>query len=583
MKLKVKIATLGSCITRDNFNSKINPYYKHFFEVVMHQNQTTIPSLMSPKTDLFVSKEFINKTPYIQGLLNKEFNKEFLTSLIDVKPDYLIMDFDPDVKFGLLKISNDMYITDNHNFRGIPQLKDKEKLNINENYNQYFDIWKDSITRFFEFMNSNVPNCKIVLIKGRFEEEFSDGTSLNEMRIKKKLPIQDHIEMNKVWGSLDEYITNNYDVEVIDMTDTSYKLNKNHMWGPYYLHYEDRYYNNVLNKLIKLTYNDKNKSLNNLKRPIQRLYLNDKYELLQTKAVEVVLNSDKNIIKLARKNKEIYNLYKDLLRNDYILYYHNNGISKFYKRKFIKELWKRKDLHQQGELFYTLDYPKEDKINRIDSNKKLLVVFNCMPGEKYYDHYAISNRMFSKFFSEVDKNLVKNVHILRPMDLNLSHGSHYINTVNYNNMEKDIIDTIKVVKEKLEIEDKDIVLYGVSKGGTGALYYGSLLDLKCLAVDPIVSLAEYNKKDAHFLTDFRKVDLGEDINKNLSRKSEEEKYIICSENVEFNYSKIQDIKGDNIIKLNKVDKFIETHPDISRQTIPEQLTILNKMLLNFKL
>lgn len=581
--MKVRVATLGSCITRDNFNSKINPYYKQFFEVVASQNQTAIPSLMSEKADLIVSKEFIKKPPYTQELLHKEFNKEFLSTLIDVKPEYLIMDFDPDVKFGLLKLDDNTYITNNHKFRRIPQLQNQEIWNINETYEEYFSVWKESVTRFFEFMNSNVPDCKIILVKGRFEEEFTDGTSLNEMRNKKKLPIQDHIEMNKVWDSLDEYITNNYDVEVIDMVDTSYKLNKNHLWGPYYLHYEDRYYNTVLNKLIKLVYLDKSITLDSLIKTTQIITPNENYELLHTKTVEVTLNSNENIIEMARKDKNIYNLYKDLLKNDYILYFHNKGKSKLQKREYMKELWKRKDLYQQGDTFYTLDYPKQANEKELNDNKKLLVIFNSLPNEELLDNHSVSKRIFSKHFEDIEEHLVDNVHILRPMDLNLSHGSHYINTSINTNMEKDIVNTIKNVKEKLGIDDKDIVLYGSAKGGTGALYYSSLLDLKCLAVGPIISLEECNKSDNYFLTDYRKIDLGEDINNNLTRKSDKEKYIICSGNVDFNYSKIQEIDENNIKKLNKVDSFIKTNQDIYRETIPEQLTLLNKMLLNVKL
>lgn len=577
--MKIKIATLGCCITRDNFNSKINPYYKYYFDVVASQNQTAIPSLMSTKDSLSICEEYIGKPTYTQELLYKEFNKEFLSTLIDVKPDYLVMDFYPDVKFGLLKLNDDTYITNNHKFKGIPQLQNKETHNINERYEEYFPIWKESVNNFFDFMNSNLPDCKIILIKGRFKEEFSDGTSLNELRIQKNIPIQDYIEMNKVWDRLDEYIIENYDVEVIDMVNAVYKLNKKHIWGPYYLHFEDEYYNTILNELIKLTYTNKSESISNLKHSIQRIYLNDDYKLLHTKAVEVELNSDKNIIQLARRNDDIYNIYKDLLKNDYILYYHKDGKSKFYKRKHIKDLWRRKDLHKQGDIFYTLDYPNGRKINN-DINKKLLVIFNCMPGETHYDSYAISNRIFPKTFPEIERSLVKNVHILRPMDLNLSHGSHYINTVNNQNMEQDIVDTINNVKGKLGIDDKDIVLYGVSKGGTGALYYSSLLDLKSLAVDPIISLGEYNKNDAHFLRGFRKEDLTEDINNNLSRKSNEEKYIIGSENVRFNYSKLEGIKGDNIKKFNKIDEHIKSHPDVSKNTVPEQLMLLNEMLLD---
>lgn len=488
------------------------------------------------------------------------------------------MDFDPDVKFGLLKLEDGNFITNNPRFNGIPQLKNSRKININENFDEYFEIWKNAINIFFEFMKTNVPGCKIILIKGRFKDTFTDGTSLTEVRKQQNIPLQNFVEMNKTWNILDEYIVSKFNVNVIDMSETDYSLNKNHIWGPYYLHYEDKFYNSILNKLIFHTYSEKEIKLESLDRAIQRLYLNDEQVILGTKIVEVVLDSDENIIKLSRKSKNAYNLYKDLLKKDYIFYYHNNGISKLYKRKNINDLWRRKDLYQEGDHFYTLNTPNDRKENKNINEKKLLVIFNCMPGSEHYDSYNISNRLFPNFFNGIERNLIKNVYTLRPMDLNCSHGSHYVNTINNNTMEKDIINMIYKVKSELEIEDKNIVLYGVSKGGTGSLYYGSKLDLKCLAVDPIISLEEYNKNDTHFLKDMRKVNLVSDINNNLYKKSNCEKHIIGSENVPFNYSKIKEIEGSNVIKYNKLDNHIQTHPDVSKNTVPEQLMILNILL-----
>ncbi|KIX90648.1 hypothetical protein TP70_06860 [Staphylococcus microti] len=315
---------------------------------------------------------------------------------------------------------------------------------------------------------------------------------------------------------------------------------------------------------------------------MQKIYLNDDYELLQTKQIEVVIGSDTNLIQLARKNDKAYQLYKNLLKNDYILYFHKDGISKLYKRRFVNELWQRKDLNQVGDIFYTLDHPKDRKDNTSISDKKLIVIFSCMPGSDTYDSHLIGDRMFKKLFDSIERSLVKNVYTMRIMDLNLSHGSHFINSVNYQSMSQDISDAIIEVKEKLNLHDNDIVLYGVSKGGTGALYYGAKLDLKCLAVDPIINLGEYNRKDVHFLRDLRQVDVSDDINAFLSQGSHYEKYVIGSENVPFNYEHICKIIGANVVKINKKDSHIQTHPDVSPNTIPEQLMLLNKMLLDMK-
>src|SRR5699024_4504068 len=153
------------------------------------------------------------------------------------------------------------------------------------------------------------------------------------------------------------------------------------------------------------------------------------------------------------------------LKNDYILYFHEGTISKFYKRKFVNELFQRKDLKKYNDLFYTLDKPIGRKLNN-KAPKKLLIIFTCMPNLNEYDSSLMPKRMFHKFFDGIERSLVKNVYTMRIMDLNVSHGSQYISTSNYPEYEKDIQNSILSVKEQLGIEDENIVLYGGSKGGT---------------------------------------------------------------------------------------------------------------------
>ena len=69
------------------------------------------------------------------------------------------------------------------------------------------------------------------------------------------------------------------------------------------------------------------------------------------------------------------------------------------------------------------------------------------------------------------------------------------------------------------------------------------------------------------------------INQYLANGSNQSKYVISSENVVFNFAKAQEIKGDNLQLINKKDTHITAHPEVSRNTVPEQMTILNMLFL----
>ncbi|MEK4924368.1 XcbB/CpsF family capsular polysaccharide biosynthesis protein [Cytobacillus sp. FSL R5-0569] len=285
---------------------------------------------------------------------------------------------------------------------------------------------------------------------------------------------------------------------------------------------------------------------------------------------------NKSLLNLAREYENAYKMYKEIISKDYILYYHDKNNSRFCKRGLFENLWVRKDLIKQGELFYSIDEQIENK-ETILQRKKLLVIFSCMPRPEDYDSSLTADRCFTPFFKSIARSLVKDVIIMRIMDLNLSHGSHYINTYNYPNMEDDVQAAIEIVSSQYNIEKENILLYGVSKGGTGALYHGSKNDYKVVAVDPIISLEEYNNNnDEHFLVGLRKVDLIEDINSFLS-ESKLTKFVIGNENVKFNYKKIMEL-NDKVEKVILKDDKITHHNEVSRNCVPEQLTLLNMLL-----
>lgn len=72
---------------------------------------------------------------------------------------------------------------------------------------------------------------------------------------------------------------------------------------------------------------------------------------------------ENNLLELARKNPILKEKYKQLLLNDYVLYFHKDGISRFIKRILSYEVLDENKYISDNEIFYTLQEPFGRKIN----------------------------------------------------------------------------------------------------------------------------------------------------------------------------------------------------------------------------
>ncbi len=290
--------------------------------------------------------------------------------------------------------------------------------------------------------------------------------------------------------------------------------------------------------------------------------------------------SDKNILELSRETQPILEMYKAVLAHDYILYMHIGQSSYFIRRKDVHTIWQRKDLIKHGELFYTLEKIPSEKDNKL-APKRLVVIFSPMPAKENYHSANIAHRCFTTSFASMQKHLVKNTLVMRIMDLNLSYGSHYINTFNYMEMESDVQNAIQFVMDVNHIIKEDVVLYGGSKGGTGALYHSFLGDFNSVTVDPIISTEQYNQEnDLHYLRDFRKWNLLNDLARLANKKTSTKKIIFGYPLVSFNYNLYSQIPSDSVEIHDVFDSSVHKHADISRNIIVEQITWINILLLS---
>ena len=163
-------------------------------------------------------------------------------------------------------------------------------------------------------------------------------------------------------------------------------------------------------------------------------------------------------------------------------------------------------------------------------------------------------------------------------------GSFYLNSNFDSKFESRIQLLIENISNEYSIKKNNIILFGSSKGGTGALYHGVIGGYNTVAVDPIVSDRYYIDKfnDLHFVQGGFPVDKDKkffdlfkerydlmNINVITSQKSQQFEYI----------NKIITKKSNiNLFVFNNSN--IKTHPDVGPQTLIFSTTLINSIYYN---
>lgn len=102
------IAVFGSCASRDNFYSGINPDYKKYFNCSISSQRGSIISLMQEPVPFknqniqILPENRVNKAG--TQFINQDLTKNFLAEVKKFKPDYILIDNYFEVIFGIINM-----------------------------------------------------------------------------------------------------------------------------------------------------------------------------------------------------------------------------------------------------------------------------------------------------------------------------------------------------------------------------------------------------------------------------------------------------------------------------------------------
>lgn len=246
---RLKVSVIGSCVTRDGFNSKFNPDWRKYFSCDVSAHQNSIISLVSSPSDL--SKiDISNLSAWEKNGITYESKKQFWIDLENYQPDIIVVDLFSEVRFPIIDLDGS-YITDNcwrigksngyntlSNFNRISLSKDKENTEL------YLKLFSSALIQLREKLKFTCPNSKIFLNAPEAAYRYIEGNNLpyfNNSQV---------TEFNFFWGMVNQVFIDIFNPEVITIPSSMVVGDASHPWGKYFVHYHQSYYTHFLNSLL---------------------------------------------------------------------------------------------------------------------------------------------------------------------------------------------------------------------------------------------------------------------------------------------------------------------------------------------
>lgn len=252
----IKIAVLGSCFSRNAFNSSayFNPDYKKYYHCVLTQFHSSIASLVSTSVDASFNS-LSNMRLQNREYIKTDFKKTFFEKLLISNSDYLIIDLYADASREMIQFEDESIVSGSLLLRSSLLYRELSNYTVisHENNEDYFSIWKKGMDIFATKIVEIIPEERIILNRGRFTDKYADSDQ-NVV----SFPNLDLIKRNNYfWDKLNNYFMYKLPkAKMIDLSDTNFIGHYNHPFGNTYSHYQTEYYREFMNRLNKIVLAD---------------------------------------------------------------------------------------------------------------------------------------------------------------------------------------------------------------------------------------------------------------------------------------------------------------------------------------
>lgn len=245
-----KIAILGTCASEDWYHHqnarrrldvKLAPPYQQSALLSLNAKPVSLPQDLG----MALSEGEIAK-------LRADFGKTFLSTLCEVRPDYLIVDLLLDSRRGVFGIDGSLvtnsYIIQRSSLRDSPEFR--ASFNPVEEPIRYLEEFTNSVRFLGAFLKTRLPDCRVILHKARWAEYFLDKNGdLHPF----KPPVQlNHFVANMRIRKLEEVFETEIACDSIQVQNTPVIADAQHIWGFLPVHYQKDYYKEFNERLRPL-------------------------------------------------------------------------------------------------------------------------------------------------------------------------------------------------------------------------------------------------------------------------------------------------------------------------------------------
>jgi hypothetical protein len=294
----------------------------------------------------------------------------------------------------------------------------------------------------------------------------------------------------------------------------------------------------------------------------------------------------KSLISTATSDDEARDLVMGLATRGFYAFRHTQGVTKFMKREYITAHW---SAIQEGPLQVSengIVYEYQPALN--GDTQRLIVIFSPINSTVRLDRYVWPS------FASLQKFVVPGTAILRVGDLGGVKGAFYLDTTYEPSNAGDVSRLIADIAASEGVESDKILLYGSSKGGTGALFHGLSNGWKFVSVDPIVSdeWYELNEDDYHFTSGtvfprHKQEVFGELVQQAVDGKLPDISggcVVTSWRSPQYDYiGEALMPLADSLTFFDSGNPEIKKHPDVAPKTISTQVMAMNALLLGLEL